>query len=359
MKKTFRQQRRTAPGATPGTLVPDPQAPHPRLRLISYSAEKIDDVVLNDPVQIKSYLGQQPVVWVNVEGLGDAEVIRQLGEIFGLHQLALEDVVNTHQRPKVEEYDDHVFIVSRMLSTGKAYESKQITLFLGKNYVLTFQEQSGDCLDPVRERLQREYSRLRQNGADYLAYALLDAIIDAYFPVLESHGESIEALEDAVLDKPDTALIGAIHQFKRELLALRRTLWPQREMLNTLIREDCPLIRPQTRPYLRDCYDHTVQLIDLIEIYREIASGLVDVYLSSVSSHMNEVMKVLTIIATIFIPLSFIAGIYGMNFDPEKSPWNMPELAWYFGYPFALTLMAVLALGLLWYFRRKGWIGRP
>jgi magnesium transporter len=292
-----------------------------------------------------------------VVGVGDAETVRRIGEIFALHRLALEDCINVHQRPKVEEYEDHRFIVSRMAMIREGPDTEQISLFLGRNFVITFQEQPGDCFGPVRERLRAARGRIRAAGADYLAYALLDAIVDSYFPVLESYGERIEDLEDDVLLRPDNRTVAQIFELKRDLLALRRAAWPQREAINTLIREPSPLIDDETRIFLRDCYDHAVHVLDIVETHREQAASLTDVYLSSMSNRLNEVMKVLTIIATIFIPLSFIASVYGMNFDTERSPWNMPELEWYFGYPFALGLMALTAAGLLLFFRRKGWIG--
>jgi magnesium transporter len=230
-------------------------------------------------------------------------------------------------------------------------------MFLGANFLLTFQERTGDCFDLVRDRIRRRRGHIRERKADYLAYALLDAVIDGYFPVLEACGERLESLEDAVLDKPSGEQSAQIHEMKRDLLTLRRAIWPQREMINALTRDSSAHVSDQTRVYLRDCYDHTIQLMDMLETYREIASGLVDVYLSSVSARMNEIMKLLTIIATIFIPLGFIAGLYGMNFDTGVSPWNMPELSWRWGYPFALGLMAVVAIGLLLFFRKRGWIG--
>ncbi len=270
---------------------------------------------------------------------------------------ALEDVVNVHQRPKVEEYEDHSFIVTRMIQSDQAPTTEQVSMFLGERFLLTFQEQPGDCFNLVRDRLRKHRGQIRERKADYLVYALLDAVIDGYFPVFEDFGERLETLENLVMGQPSRDLVAQIHGMKRNLLALRRAIWPQREMVNALMRESLTHISDETRPYLRDCYDHTIQLMDVVETYREIASGLADVYLSSTSARMNEVMKVLTIIATIFMPLGFIASLYGMNFDAKASPWNMPELEWYWGYPFALVLMSVVALGFLAYFRRKGWIG--
>jgi len=350
-------RRRAPPGAAPGTLIADPAAHPPAIDFIGYGPDAFEERTIADAAEVGALRGKWPVLWVNVSGLADIGTIQALGDLFGLHRLALEDVVNVHQRSKSEAYDDHVFIVTRIVAPAAAVATEQISLFLGEGFVLTFQERPGDCFEPVRDRLRGKRGRIREFGADYLAYALLDAAIDGYFPVLEAYGERLEALEDSVMANPEPGQGALIHEMKRDLLTLRRAIWPLREMANGLGREVSPLIGEQTRLHLRDCYDHTIQLLDVVETYREIASGLVDVYLSSTSARLNEIMKVLTIIATIFIPLGFIAGLYGMNFDPKVSPWNMPELSWYLGYPFALGLMALIAGGLLYYFRRKGWLG--
>jgi magnesium transporter len=350
------RRRRTPPGSPPGTLVADAAAPRPRLRVIAYGPDRFEETEPRNVEALAGVVGHWPVTWVDVQGLGDVETVRALGDRFDLHGLALEDVINVHQRPKVELYENHVFIVTRMVggpaTDGGGADTEQVAMFLGADFLLTFQERSGDCFEPVRERLRHAGGRIRAARADYLAYTLIDAVIDGYFPVLEGYGERVERLEDAVTARPDAALVAQIHALKRDLLTLRRAIWPQREMVNALIRDESSLVAEPTRLYLRDCYDHAIQLMDMIETYREIASGLVDLHLSSFSARLNE-----TIIATIFIPLSFITGLYGMNFDPSASRWNMPELGWRYGYPFALGLMGVVAIGLLVYFRRKGWIG--
>lgn len=352
-----RFRRRTPPGAPPGTLVADPAAVGSAISLIGYDDDRIierSDISVED---VRSIRGTIPIAWINVNGLADVELIEQLGEIFGLHGLALEDVVNVHQRPKIEEYMDHVFIVTRMGILEDEFETEQVSMFVGEDFVLTFQERPGDCFDPVRERLRHHKGRIRQSGKDYLVYALIDAVIDAYFPILEEYGERLESLEDAVVSRPDPDLVERVHEMKRNLLGMRRAIWPHREMINNLIRDETTLVSAQTRVYLRDCYDHAFQLMDIVETYREIASGLVDVYLSSMSTRLNEIMKVLTIIATIFIPLGFVASLYGMNFDRSVSPWNMPELGWRYGYPFVVFVMGAAAGLLLFYFWRRGWIG--
>lgn len=350
-------QRRTPPGAPPGTVAVDPEAPRPIIRLMGYGPEAVTEREVRDLEDVRGFVGSHPVTWVNVDGLGDAATISRLGEIFGLHRLSLEDVVNVHQRAKVEQYPNYLFIVARMAQSGEKIDTEQLSVFLGTNFVLTFQEQYGDCFDPVRDRIRKGGGRIRGSGPDYLAYALLDAFIDNYFPVLEHLGERLEALEDEVIARPDRQTIAQIHQSKRDLLTLRRALWPMREAISSLFRDASSLIREETRIYLRDSYDHTVQLIDLIETYRELTGGLTDIYLSSLSNRLNEVMKLLTVFSATFIPLTFIAGIYGMNFDTDQSPWNMPELGWRWGYPFALMLMAVVAAVMLIFFRRKGWLG--
>jgi magnesium transporter len=348
---------RTPPGSPPGSLVSDPNAPSPVIRVIGYAPDGIREQEVADLSPIEQYLAAYPVTWVNVDGLGDPAILSELGEMFSIHILALEDVNNPHQRAKVEQYPDNLFVVARMVGIADRLETEQLSLFLGKNYVLTFQERPGDSFDPVRDRIRRAGGRVRSAGPDYLAYALIDALIDNYFPVLEQYGERLETLEDEVITRPEPGLVAQIHEIKRDLLTLRRAVWPLRETVNSLVRDPTPLIRDETRIYFRDCYDHTVQIIDLLENYRDIASGLMEVYLSSVSNRLNAIMKILTMFTAFFIPLSLIAGIYGMNFNGAISPLNMPELNWYLGYPFALGLMAIVAIGMLLFFRSKGWLG--
>lgn len=353
-----RIRRRSDPGAPPGTLVADPLAAKPVISAMVYSADRIEDYPDCPVSELAALHRPGQVLWVDVVGLADIGLIEQLGAAFGIHRLALEDVINVHQRPKAEDFDDHVFIVSRMLVPGRGTETEQVSFFLADNYLITFQERPGDCFDPMRQRLAASRGRIREAGADYLAYALIDTIVDGFYPVLEQYGETVEQLEDEVIARPGIDQVDRIHSVKRDLLALRRAIWPTREMVNGLIRDESPFLKEPTRLYLRDCYDHTIQLMDIVETYREIASGLLDVYLSSMSARMNEIMKVLTIIATIFIPLGFIAGLYGMNFDPDVSPLNMPELRLYYGYPLALGLMTAVAAALIVYFWRKGWLGK-
>jgi magnesium transporter len=350
-------RRRTPPGSAPGTLVADPSAPKPVIRVMAYGPAGMVEKTIPDVSALPDFLARWPVTWINVDGLGDTSVIGKLGEIFDIHRLAQEDIINVHQRAKAEIYRKHYFIVARMTEVATPLSFDQLSLFLGPNYILTFQETPGDCFDPVRERIRKAGGRIRNAGPDYLAYALLDATIDNYFPALEHYGEVLETLEDEVVLRPEREIVGKIHEVKRDLLTLRRAVWPLREAINSLVREESPFISPETRIYLRDCYDHIIQIIDLLENYRDIASSLMEVYLSSLNNRMNEIMKVLTIFTALFIPMNLIAGIYGMNFNTEKSPFNMPELNWFLGYPFALTMMVSIAVGMYFFFRRIGWLG--
>jgi magnesium transporter len=349
--------RRTPPGTAPGTLAPDPDAPPTEVDVIAYGRDGFEEHKGPDLSRITLLRQKYPVVWVNVDGLRDVKFIEQLGNLFGLHSLAMEDVLHVHQRAKVEHYPDNLYVVARMLNPLAKLETEQLSVFLGDGWVITFQEVPGDCLDPVRDRLRSGRGRSRELGPDYLAYSILDAAIDAFFPLLEQIGEQLDVLEDQVLTNADlNANIADIHGIKNDLILIRRAIWPQREAINSLVRDPSSLVKDETRLFLRDCYDHTVQIIDLLEMYREVSSGLMDLYASAVSNRMNEVMKVLTIIATVFIPLTFIVGIYGMNFDPIDSPWNMPELHWYFGYPMVWVVMTLVTVSMVIFFRKQGWL---
>ncbi|SHM16242.1 magnesium transporter [Roseovarius litoreus] len=349
-------KRRSPPGSVPGQLQIAHSAGKSKIRVMAFGPDALEERQVTDLNAILEMKRKFTTIWVDIVQFGDPDLISQIGDTFGLHSLALEDAVNTHQRPKVEEYDDHLFVVALMPGVDDPIHAEQVAFFIGAGYVITFQERPGDCFENVRDRLRRGTGRIRSMGSDYTAYALLDAIIDSYFPALEKMGDRLEALETRVIDDPAPENIADLHDMKRALLLLRRAIWPHRDVFNSLIRNEHPLISHETRPFLRDCYDHSVQLMDIVETYREMASGLVDMHISSVSMKLNEVMKVLTIVATIFIPLSFIASVYGMNFNRGISPWNMPELDWYLGYPFALLLMCASAAGLLWYIWKKGWL---
>lgn len=354
-------RRRARPGTAPGTLHSFDDTAPTKISGFGYDGENYAEEELKTAEEALAFTKKWETSWINIDGLGDIELLRSLGAAFSIHMLAMEDVINVHQRPKVEEYKENLFIVTRMARfTGEKRERnldiEQVSLFLGKNHILSFQEREGDVLDPVRERLRHGKGRIRGAGADYLAYAILDTIVDGYFPVLEEYGETLDDMEEIVFANPTPDTLTQIHDMRRELLLLRRAIWPQREAVSGLTYEYQEFVREDNRAFFRDCHDHVIQLIDIAESQRERLSGLSDLYISSISYKMNEVMKVLTIIATIFIPLGFITGLYGMNFDPGASPWNMPELGSRYGYPVALSVMLAVAGGFLWYFHRKGWL---
>ncbi|MBD6615575.1 magnesium/cobalt transporter CorA [Komarekiella sp. 'clone 1'] len=348
------------PGTLPGTIIVDADAPPPVIFLIDYNQTNVIRHQITAPEECVPYLDTASVSWVDVQGLGSQDILQRLGQVFDLHPLVLEDVVNVPERPKVEDYEDQLLFIARMVVPKErtcGFYSEQVSLILGKHYLLTVQEEpEHDCFEGVRSRIEKGKGIIRKQGADYLAYALLDAIIDGFFPVLELYGDRIEELEEEVIANPTRQTLQNIYQIRRELLQLRRSIWPQRDAINSLIRDGSELISEEVRIYLRDCYDHAVQVMDMVETYRELASGLMDVYLSAVSNRMNEVMKLLTVVSAIFIPLTFVAGIYGMNFNTEKSPYNMPELNWYWGYPICLAVMAVIGFGLLFLFWQRGWL---
>lgn len=353
-------QRRSAPGASPGTLIPDPEAQCPQFQVFQFGPQHLQEWQTATPADLPQQPGPEEILWINVDGLGDAEMLRAVGQIYGLHPLALEDVVNVHQRPKLESYGALLFVIARMPQTDPERAGEQVSFFLGENLILTFQEGlPGDTFEPVRERLRGNVGRLRRSGSDYLLYALLDTLVDHYFPLLESYATRLEDLEDKILEHPHNQLTAEIYRIRRQLLSLRRSIRPLRDVINSLMRGGYPLISEEIRVYLRDCYDHTIQLMDMLDTYREVATSLMEMSLASASHRLNEIMRFLTVMSSIFIPLTFIVGVYGMNFKTELSPWNMPELSWYYGYPFALLLMLSTVLGLLLFFRYKGWLGIP
>lgn len=347
--------RQSAAGAAHGAIVAPLDATPTTVSVICYSATDIHEEKLESLDLLPTLLERWPVTWVNVEGLANTGLLERLGTIFRIHPLAMEDVVHVHQRPKVEDYGDHLFVVCRMIESSNPLSTDQTTLFLGQKFLVSIQERPGDCLGPLRERLRKQAGRLRQHGADYLAHAILDATLDSYFPLVEKYGDRLEEIDEAVTESPKPQAVSDLHRLRNELLFVRKMMWAQRDALNELIRDDCPLVSHETRIYLRDCVDHTSQILDVVETYREMCADLRDYYLSQVGFRTNQVMKVLTIISTIFLPLSFIAGVYGMNFDTAHSL-NMPELRWPFGYLFAVGLMLATTFGLLRFMYRKGWL---
>jgi len=355
MKRTTRvarplHRRRHPPGTPPGTVQVDPQARRTRLRILSYGPDRVQESDVQSLAELRQVVGRDPVVWIQVDGLGDAEALGWIGDVFQVHPLALEDIVNVGQRPRADEYENQIVIFLRM-PRGDATLTEQLAIVLGHGFVISFLEDPGDVLDPVRERIRRSGARIRGLGSDYLAYAVLDAVIDAYFPVLEGHGDRLAGLEQRLFVTDAHVSPVELYDMNRELVTLRGWIRPLRELLGVLLRAESALVRDKTQLFLRDCYDHALELIELIEINREIGTSLIDLYRANLNMRLNEIMKVLTIIATIFMPLTFIAGVYGMNFK------HMPELAWKLGYPLSLGLMALVAVGMLVYFRKKGWMG--
>ncbi len=355
LRKSLNLRRRVVPGIPPGTIQADPNAESTRIRVMGYSSSGIHETQLTSPEQIKPLLQHWPNVWIDITGLGNADIVQSIGQMFHLHPLALEDVVNVHQRAKMETYAEYLFIVARMCNSLEEDTTEQISFFLKPGVLITFQERHGDCWDPVRERIRQARGRIRSSGTDYLTYALIDSTIDSYFPVVDQLSDQLDELDEQVTARLHNSQMHRIHGLRGRLLALRRAIRPHREMINELSREDVLQVTPETRVFFRDCYDHVIQVVDLVDTYRELTADVRDFYMSSVSNRMNEIMKVLTIIATIFMPLSFIAGVYGMNFNTDY-PLNMPELNWSLGYAAVLLVMLITALSLVWYFKRKGWI---
>ncbi|MBI5665213.1 MAG: magnesium/cobalt transporter CorA [Nitrospirae bacterium] len=350
-------------GLSPGTpvFVGEKKVEEVRITVIDYDADNYEMKDLKKVEECYPYQEKPTITWINVDGLHEVEVAQDLGKCYGIHPLIIEDILNTNQRTKVDIFDDYIFIVFKMLTYNggpKALDMEQVSLVFGENFVVTFQEQGkkGDTFGPVRDRIKNDKGKIRKMGADYLSYTLLDSVVDNYFKALENIGEEIEDIEEELVTNPTPATLHGIHRLKKEMLLLRRSVWPLREIINELQREETTLIKQTTNIYLRDIYDHIITVIDTVETYRETISGMLDVYLSSISNRMNEIIKVLTIYSVIFIPLTFIAGVYGMNFNTDKSPFNMPELNWYLGYPFALGLMAVVVISMLVYFMRKKWM---
>lgn len=359
-----KQERITAEFNMPGILVEDRPsavgAKMPLIHVIAYGPDGHTEKDVKEIGELIAFFANWPVTWVNVDPMGEGPqarlIVENFAKIFNLHELEVEDIINVHQRAKVEEYGEHLFIVTRMLIDREMAETEQLSMFLGKNFVLTFREVPTDCLDPVREKIRRGRGRIRAEKADYLVYAIIDSVVDSYFPLLSELAERLDAIEDEILEGFDTEAPARMYQIRRDLLSIRRAIWPTREALNSLIRDVMPHMSDSTRVYLRDCYDHAVRIIDLVEMYREVGSALMEVHYTRTSNRLNEVMKVLTIITTLFIPPTLIAGIYGMNFNPDRSPFNMPELNWAWGYPLCLFSMVLVSVTMLWYLNHKGWL---
>jgi len=356
IKKSSKMQ-----GLAPGELIHigEKKTDKIRITVIDYDEKNFQEREIKNVEECFPFKDKKTVTWINIDGLHDIAVIEKIGKCYDIHPLILEDIVNTDQRPKIEDFESYVFFVLKMLyleeKTHKIY-AEQVSLILGSNYVISFQESIGDVFDSIRNRIRNSKGRIRKMGSDYLAYSLIDAIVDNYFVTLEIVGEKIESIEEKLISNPIPETLQTIYNLKRGLIFLRKSVWPLREVISGLQRSESKLINKSTNIYLRDVYDHTIQVIDSIETYRDMTSGMLDIYMSSISNKMNEVMKVLTIFAVIFIPLTFVAGIFGMNFNPESSPFNMPELNFYWGYPMALFVMAIIGFVMLIYFRRKKWL---
>jgi magnesium transporter len=342
-------------GLSPGSMVHigEKKIDEIKITLMNYDQEQLLEKELPTIEASFPYRDTLPVTWINVDGLHEMNVVEKMGAHFGIHPLVLEDIVNTGQRPKAEDFDEYIYIVLKMLDIDTAVDhitAQQVSLIIGPHFLISHQEKEGDVFNYVRDRVRKGRGRIRKSGSDYLAYALMDAVVDNYFAILEKLGEKIEQLEEELLENPTSRILEDIHHLKREMIYFRKQVWPLREVINSLIKDPSELIQETTHIFLRDVYDHTIQVIDTIESFRDVLSGLSDLYLSTVSNRMNEVMKVLTIIATIFIPLTFIAGIYGMNFE------FMPELKLQWAYPTLWVLLIVIFISMVLWFKRRKWL---
>lgn len=355
MPKFSRKRSRKA-GLPPGTLIHtgEQTGEAPRITLVQYAADQFVEKEVTAVEDLVAYKESPLPCWISVQGLSQVSMLEKLGQVFGMHPLVLEDIVNTDQRPKMEDYGDYLYIVLKMLSFSEKRQEivgEQISVVLGEGYIISFHETvAGDSFAPLRERLRNGKGKSRKMGVDYIAYALADAVVDNYFVLLERLGERVDEIEEDLVINPQTETMRAIHKLKREMIFLRRSVWPVREVISGLQRVDSKLVQATTLIYLRDVYDHTIHAIDTIETLRDMLSGMVDIYLSSITNRLNEVMKVLTIITTLFIPPGLIAGVYGMNFH------NMPELGWRWGYPLALAMMVGLGVAMYLFFRHRKWL---
>ncbi len=348
-------------GLPPGSLVHigEKRSEPVKITVFDYDQTMFEEKQLSAIKDSFLYRETETVSWLNIDGVHDAALIESLGKAFELHPLVLEDIMNTNQRPKIEFFDQYVYLVVKMLSYDektREVNTEQVSIIIMENMVISFQERPGDLFDPVRERIRQGKGRVRRMGPDYLAYSLIDAVVDHYFVIMESIGGIIELMEDKVIDEPTPETLKKIYHLKANVIVLRKSIWPLRELINSFLRDESIFVSDAMTVFLRDLYDHSIQVMDTVETYRDMVSGLIDIYMSSVSNKMNEVMKVLTIFASIFIPLTFVAGIYGMNFNTAVSPVNMPELNWFWGYPFALIVMILMAGIMLLYFKRKQWL---
>lgn len=361
------KKRHSPPGSSPGSIHLEPDALKPVIHSFLYDSDSCDEKELHSIEQIRTQIGSSPgkFHWIEVRGFGDQQFLEQLADSFGIHRLQIEDVVTGYQRPKTEEQEDYLFIVTRVLQEKEGrIVNEQLNIFLGRNFVLTFQEAYEDVLDPVRVRLRHGKGQIRKAGSGYLTYALMDTVIDNYFPILEKIGERLDHLEEELIENPSRDSLNEVLSIKRDLIVLRRAIWSERDKLNEILRGNLEFFKEQSRLYIRDTYDHTIQILDIVDSFREVTSSLMDVYHSSVSNKLNQVMKVLTIISTVFIPLTFIVGVYGMNFarqnpvDGSSLPLNMPELYSPYGYVGVILVMILIVILQVIFFFKKGWLTR-
>ena len=339
-------------GLLPGTLmhIGESKKHMPKISILDYDSAKFQEKIVKHVEECFPFRWKKSITWINIDGIHDPKIIQDIGKHFGFHSLLLEDIMNNEQRPKIETFEDHIFIILKMLSYAKKeVATEQISILIGKNFVISFQESEGDIFDPIRKRIRDNKGKLRKRGSDYLAYSLIDAIVDHYFAVLEKLEEQIEEAEESI-NRPTAETIKIMHQLKRQTISLQRSIWPLREVVSGMMRSESAILKKTTAIYLRDVYDHTIQIMDTIETFRDILAGMMEVYLFSVSNRTNEIMKVLTIIGTIFIPLTFITGVYGMNFS------FMPPLTWKYGYYTVMIGMLIIIIFLLLYFRKRKWI---
>ena len=350
------KKRSEKAGLPPGSLIHigDRLTEKTKITVFDYDEAHLQEKEIKTVGECRQFKDSPTVAWIHIEGIHDTQILEELGAVFGLHPLTLEDILNTDQRPKMEDFCEYIYIVLKtfynLADENNETTSEQISIILGPTFVISFQEKETEIFNPIRERIRAGKGRLRKSGADYLAYSLIDTIVDNYFTILEHFGEKIEIIEESLVKNPSTQTLQAIQHLKREMIFLRKSVWPLRETISSLERTECQLIQESTGLFLKDIYDHTIQVIDTIETFRDMLSGILDIYLSSISNRMNEIMKVLTIIATIFMPLTFLAGVYGMNFK------YMPELEWHWGYFFIWSIMITIAVFMLLYFRKKRWL---
>lgn len=356
-----RQRRmQRSPGTDPEVLVDDPDSPAPHFHILQYGSNTCVENLDASLDEVMASIGKYPISWIDVEGLGDVKAIQRIGKAFKLHPLAIEDVVNVHQRPKMETYQDVLFIVARMPHPEAIPATEQVSIFLGPDFIITFQEGTpGDCFEPVRKHIRENSGRLRQATSAYLLYALLDTLVDQFFPQLEFYADLLQNIEDRIIAHRYGTVSTELYTIRRHLLLMHRIVRPLQDVINALMREGLNIFDEETRWYLRDVFDHTTQLMDMLETYKDLSTHLMEMASTAAGARMNEIMRFLTVMSSIFIPLTFIAGIYGMNFNTQNSPLNMPELNWFYGYPFSLVLMLAIASGLMMFFRHKGWMGVP